>query len=503
MVQSSAERRYHLPEPSVIDNAIPHLDQNEHVLMRWVALSASMGKIRIILLSALLILVISILDSHFETSLGVFYIVPMVLASTVLSPIEIALMALVCVILRGVFDYNISISEHILRFVFAGIAYITAGLFLTVLVRSRQNALAYANEIAMEHTLRKAAEEQLQNLVDSSPAAILTADQAGTVIAANRAAAEIFGIDEQHGLLGRQIRDYLPLLYDAIQLDNGKEPFRTAAQCQGRRHDGEPFLANAWFSTYSATNSRRLGAIVVDVSEEMRNQEEQKLQQLSASSRIMAAAASHEIRNLCNGIGLIYSSLKRSPGLYTDPGFQALGELVKGLEEMASLDLHSRSQEALEPVDLRQVLDTLRIIIQPDWDEIDGAIHWKIPPDMLPVLADSHGLLQALLNLARNSHRAVQHQPVRLLAVAVSCTREKTVIRLRDSGPGIVDASELFQPFQTGAAASGLGLYISRGLIRSYGGELRLEERTEGAHFTIELQTFRERFFDDGTLFEN
>jgi PAS domain S-box-containing protein len=471
--------------------------------MRWVVLIASRGKLRITLLSVLLILLIGLVDSRVEASLGVFYIFPMFLASTVLSSVEIALMALACAILRGLFDYQASIPEHILRFAFSGIAYTTMGLFTTVLVRSRQKAMAYANEITLEHSLRKAVEEQLHVLVDTSPAPILTVDQAGAIIAANGAAAEILGIKESRGLLGRPIRDYLPLLYDALQFDSGKEPFRTAAQCQGRRQDGEPFLANAWFSTYSASNGRRLAAIVIDVSEEMRNQEEQKLKQLSSSSRIMAAAASHEIRNLCNGIGLIYSSLKNSANLSTDPGFQALGELVKGLEEMASLDLHSRSYEALERVHLRQVLDTLRIIIQPDWDEINGAIDWDIPSDTPPVLADSHGLLQALLNLARNSHRAVQHQTVRQLSVAVSSTRDRAMIRIRDSGPGVAEPRNLFQPFQRGAVANGLGLYISRGLLRSYGGELRLEQGTGGAHFTIELQAVQEGFLDGAAFSEN
>lgn len=482
---------------------ISKLDQMGPFPVRWVALTASWGKIPVTLLSAFLILLIGILDYELDASLGLFYIVPMILAATVLSPVQITFTALICAILRGLFDTQISISEHVLRFVFAVIAYTTMGLFITMLVRSRQQALAHASEIAFEHALREAAEEQLQVLVDSSPAAILTVDQVGSVIAANGAAAEIFGIDERRGVLGRSIRDFLPLLYDALQFDNGKSPFRTAAQFQGRRENGEPFLASAWFSTYLTENGRHLAAIVVDVSEDMRNQEEQKLQQLSAGSRIVAAAASHEIRNLCNGIALIYSSLKKSLRLSGDRSFEALGELVKGLEEMASLDLHSRSHEILEPVDLAQVLDTLRIIVQPDWEEIDGTIHWQIPAGMPAVLADSHSLLQALLNLARNSHRAVQHQPVRQLTVAVSSTREKTIIQMHDSGPGIVDPSRLFQPFQKGATANGLGLYISRALLRSYGGELRLEQGTPGALFVIELQTFQQRFVDDTALFKN
>lgn len=57
--------------------------------------------------------------------------------------------------------------------------------------------------------------------------------------------------------------------------------------------------------------------------------------------------------------------------------------------------------------------------------------------------------------------------------------------------------------FQKDAAANGLGLYISRGLLRSYGGELRLEQGTGGAHFVIELQTVQEGRLDDAACSEN
>ena len=39
-----------------------------------------------------------------------------------------------------------------------------------------------------------------------------------------------------------------------------------------------------------------------------------------------------------------------------------------------------------------------------------------------------------------------------------------------------------------GAAGSGIGLYVSRFLVRSYGGELRFEPLPEGSCFVIELE---------------
>jgi len=71
------------------------------------------------------------------------------------------------------------------------------------------------------------------------------------------------------------------------------------------------------------------------------------------------------------------------------------------------------------------VLDDLRIVIESEWQGIDGAVRWRLPEKLPLVLADSHGLLRAFLNLAQNSHRAVQQGPVRELDIAVSVQERK------------------------------------------------------------------------------
>jgi signal transduction histidine kinase len=219
----------------------------------------------------------------------------------------------------------------------------------------------------------------------------------------------------------------------------------------------------------------------------MRDREEQGLQQLMKGNRIAAAAVSHEVRNLCSAISLICSNLSDKHGLAHDEDFQGLIDLVDGLERVASMDLQSRVHEALEKVPLREVLDDLRIVIEPDWREINGRVCWNLPASVPVVLGERHGLLQAFLNLAQNSHRAVQDCAVRELAISVSAEEDTARICFRDTGRGIPAPEQLFQPFQPGSDGTGLGLYVSRAVVRSYGGELRFEQQPAGSCFTVEV----------------
>ncbi len=424
-----------------------------------------------------------------KISLGVLYLLPMMLAATVLDTTAICALAGICAILRLLFDFSPSSTEEtVLRFFFAAFAYIAAGLFMTALIRNRRLMAEHLTEIREEQALRKEAEEQLRVLVESSPAGILTLDQRGIVLAANGAADVLFAMSGGTTIKGLAVRDYLPVLADAVQLDIGLEPFHTAAQCQGRRQNGEIFLANTWFSTYRTSDGVRLAAIVVDSSEEMREREEESLRQLSTHSRITAAAVSHEIRNLCGAISLVYSNLAARDGFHQDEGFQGLGTLVKGLDSIASQDLHARAQETIREISLGDVLNNLRIIVEPSWMDIDGVVVWDLPKQLPVVVADPHGLLQVFLNLAQNSHRAVEECPVRELTICVVEQRQRATIRFRDTGPGVQTPQPLFQPFQQGADLTGMGLYISRAILRSYGGELRYEPGGTGACFAVDLQ---------------
>ena len=284
----------------------------QRALEAMIAFSSRAGRMKMFAAIAVTVLLVAFADWAVgnTVSLSVLYILPMMLGALILGPFEIAGLALVCASLRARFDVPSSQAEAILRFAFASLAYCVTGLFVAALVRNRELAVEHLARIQREQELRREAEQQLSVLVESSPAAILTLDQNGMILAANRAAESLFLISEAQRLEGRPIAPYLPLLADALRLENGLEEFRTAAQCQGRRENGEIFLADTWFSSYLTSEGARLSAIVVDSSEEMRDREEQNLKQLMKYNRIAASGVSHEVRNLCGAIALLSSNLR-------------------------------------------------------------------------------------------------------------------------------------------------------------------------------------------------
>src|SRR5262249_7252710 len=141
----------------------------------------------------------------------------------------------------------------------------------------------------------------------------------------------------------------------------------------------------------------------------------------------------------------------------------------------------------LESVQIAEILGDLRIVLEPYCDDAGIALRWNVPPQIPPVLADRHRLLQVLLNLTKNSERALEEAAVRTIDFDVWAAGGVVSVRVTDSGPGIGATDNLFQPFQKGADSTGLGLYLSRAFVRSFRGELRHDATVPGCSFVIDL----------------
>ena len=433
--------------------------------------------------SALLIALIAVTDWRVEinATLGFLYIFPLVLLGTVLGWWQLILAALFCTLLSDRLDPFPADMESA-RDVLIFLTLATTGLLslsVTKSYRREKESLA----------ARRAAEEQLEFLIESSPAAVLTMTAEGEILLANPAAHRLLGVAK--GLLpGKRIGRYIPALGSIPSVDETARIFRTEMQTRGQRESGEVFLADVFFSTYSTPAGPRLAALLVDASGHLREREEASLQQLLAGSRILVAAVSHEVRNVCGAIGMMHENLARNGSLKGNQDFEALGSLVETLSKIASLEL-KQSVGGSTPgnTDLNELLTDLRIVLEPSCEESDIELHWNIPGNLPIVEADRHSLLQVLLNLTKNSQRALEPVAHKSIDISVSTRPGGVAIRFTDSGPGIPPGQKIFQPLQKGADATGLGLDLSRAFMRSFRGELRHDAHHPGCSFVLELAT--------------
>lgn len=438
--------------------------------------------------AGLMIALIAFVDWRVEGNipLGFLYLFPMLLVGSVLKRWQIAGVAALCTFLAEMFDsYEWFPSVGVPRDILVFAAFLGMGLFVYELVRSRQAALLHVDQIESEVEARREAEEQLKILVESSPAAIFTTNSEGCVLLANDAAHRLLGL-ESGALLGKSIREYLPALMNVPAPGQNRQAFRTAMQCRGRRQDGQAFLADIWFSTYRTSAGSRLAAMVVDSSEDLRSREEFNLHQLMAGSRILVGAVSHEVRNVCGAIAVVHQNLARNGALAHNKDFEALGTLIVALEKIAGMELRKTVNQAAG-LDLLSLLEELRIIVEPALRESGIDVEWVIEPGLPPVWADRQSLMQVFLNLLKNSERALEDRPQKVLTINARMLKDRIAVEFRDTGGGVRNPERLFRPFQPGAQATGLGLYLSRAFMRSFRGDLRYEPRPDGSSFIVEL----------------
>jgi PAS domain S-box-containing protein len=446
--------------------------------------------------AGILVALLAVVDWRFDVniSFGFLYLFPMLMVGGCLTRWQIAGVAALCTGLSEAFDpFPWTVQLGVTRLILTFAAFLGAGVYAFEAARNRRLTSRHVEEIERKSELRREADEQLRFLIESSPATIFTLNADRRVVLANEAAHRLLGFDAGK-LEGESIAPYLPAL---ARVPLSGEAFRTTMECRGRRQDGEVFLAQICFSTYRTRSGPRLAAVVLDVSEELRDRQEYSLQQLLAGSKLLVTAVCHEVRNLCGAIAVVNAKLARDEQLPRREDFRALGGLVEALARMAGLELRQTKRPEPEAVDIRAVLDELRIVIEPTFRDAGISIRWDLPEAVPPVWAERQALLQAFLNITKNSQRAMEQQDRKEMIVRTSVEGESVVVRFIDSGPGVAAPEHLFKPFQTGAEAIGLGLYLSRAFVRAFHGNIEYEPQPSGSCFAVVLTSASVR--DEGS----
>lgn len=162
-------------------------------------------------------------------------------------------------------------------------------------------------------------------------------------------------------------------------------------------------------------------------------------------------------------------------------------ELTESARDYVELVVDGDDME-LEPVSLESILRTEIDLRREMYSNAEFTIDDKIPDAEL--LANE--LLSSVFRNVLNN--AVQHNDTQepKITVSIADTGTDVVIQIADNGPGIPDDEKesIFGKQAKGLASSGtgMGLYLTEGLVRNFGGDIWVEDNeAKGSIFNIKL----------------
>lgn len=222
-------------------------------------------------------------------------------------------------------------------------------------------------------------------------------------------------------------------------------------------------------------------------------------ERLAATGQAIATL-SHHIKNILQGIR--GGSYLVEMGLENDD----VGVLRKGWDivrrnqdKISSLvmDMLSFSKEREPdpaPADLAAVIDDIVETVQQRADEIGATIDWRRPTGLPPLVFDSAGISRAILNVVTNALDAVEGRPHGNVAITAGIDERDGMVRITvaDDGSGMdpETLAGIFNLFVStkGSRGTGLGLTVSRKILREHGGDIHASSRPgAGSTFTLEF----------------
>ncbi len=385
---------------------------------------------------------------------------------------------------------------------------VTMGIFIGLFTRGRLHVVSNAYQTSVDTLSHKneelfLSEQQLRTTLASIGDAVITCDADGQIRMMNQVASDLTGWPMEEAL-GRSLDSVLHLLSGSTRalvedpVAKVKRLNKIVALAEDTilvRRDGTELNIDDSGAPIRDQDGKITGVVLVfrDVTVARRTQQALISNEKLAVAGRLAASIAHEIHNPLDSISnMLYlmgpNSTEEENAQFLAMAQQEIARVTQISRSMLSL---YRESTAPVPVNIKEILDGTLVLLDHRIDELESTVAVSVPPDLC-VAGYPAELRQVFTNLVVNAIEAAGpsgHIEVKAEHLAPSSTsggerREDGVqVEIVDNGPGISEthSPNLFQPFFStkGEQGTGLGLWVSRGIIRKHGGAITLESRKD------------------------
>lgn len=388
------------------------------------------------------------------------------------------------------------------------------GILIGLFTRSRLKAVSSAYRTSLEVLQHRAeelfqSEQRLRTTLVSIGDGVITCDAEGRIQMMNPVASDLTGWSQAEAN-NRLLEDVFHIVHEATgkPVETPVAKVKRLGTVVGVAHDtalirkdGTRILVADSGAPIRDQTDHIIGIVLVfrDITLERRTQETLLANEKLAVAGRLAATIAHEIHNPLDAVSnLLY--LMRTGA--TEEEFRqfidmAESELARVTQiSRAMLGLY-RESRAPVPVDLKEILEEILLLMEHRFVELQVTVETELRSG-IKATAFPAELRQVFTNLITNAAEAAG--PGGKIHIAIHERNPNTAsagaqVTIRDNGPGIPDEilGQLFQPFFTtkGEHGTGLGLWVSRGIINKHGGSIDIvsdtDAKTHGTTVTVFL----------------
>ena len=338
-------------------------------------------------------------------------------------------------------------------------------------------------------------EQYFETIIEQAATGLLTFNEQGHVLLSNSATRRLLGLEPFTHIcqlekvekgLSKTFRDLENERHKLVNLSNERGSLQLALRASEMR----------------IKNSRLVLVSIQDIRSELDEKE--------AESWIrLIRVLTHEIMN---SIAPITSLSETISGYFetngkrktlTDLDEEIISNTVKGLRVIRErgtglvkfVDSYRKLTHLHDPVcktlSLQPFLDQVRLLLCAELNVDPASLSIELQNREMTVFADENLFSQLMINLLRNSRDALQNaENGRILIRAAALAGNRTLIEVIDNGPGIPPEllDKIFVPFfTTREHGSGIGLSLSRQIVRLHGGTISVKSQPGNTCFEIVL----------------